>query len=651
MAMPVLLLAGLIAIAGMAWQVGTDQQILFLRHQAGARWIHVARPFEFGSWRDASLSHTSEFRVAFELSSERRPSEPAPELILHALRAVAVQLDGSTLHNDRADEPRIDWRVPRRVVLPADLAAGHHEIRITVSNSTGPPLLLAYCEALDLRSGSGWSARTPGGTWAPAIDADEVPASELTGTFPPVSDAVGSIALWLAAVFLAVAGLFLAWERQWLPAALREKKWSSGLFATTVAVAWCVLIANNLPKLPGSMGMDVHGHLEYMQYLSANLALPLASDGWQMFQPPLYYAVSVLISRPLLGWVSGDSVLLVLRLFPMLCGLAMVLLCHRVARAVFPERADLRTIATCVGALTPMGLALSQSLGNEPLAAVWSAWAIALSVEALRDPALAANTRKQLTLGLVLGLALLTKVSVLVLVPPLLAAGVSALRRSGAPWHAVALAAARVGGVCALVSGWYYIRNWIRLGHPFVGGWDPARGILWWQDPGYRTWEQYRSFGESLIHPIFAGTNGLWDGLYSTMWLDGMLSGKFGGTLPPWNLAPLLAGAWLGLLPLALILIGAGRSITRAARGGNDRLAFCAVAIFFGLIAVIWISVTVPTYSAIKATYLLGFLPCFGVLAAAGYETLARQSWLRVLLAGGIGCWAVFAYVAYFAIG
>jgi hypothetical protein len=90
MAMPVLLLAGLIAIAGMAWQVGTDQQILFLRHQAGARWIHVARPFEFGSWRDASLSHTSEFRVAFELSSERRPSEPAPELILHALRAVAV---------------------------------------------------------------------------------------------------------------------------------------------------------------------------------------------------------------------------------------------------------------------------------------------------------------------------------------------------------------------------------------------------------------------------------------------------------------------------------------------------------------------------------------------------------------------------------
>ncbi|MBW2693619.1 MAG: glycosyltransferase family 39 protein [Deltaproteobacteria bacterium] len=651
MAMPALLLAGLIAIAGMAWQVRTDQRVLFLRHQAEARWIHVARPFEFGSWRDTSLAHTSEFRVAFELPSERRPSEPAPELTLHALRAVVVQLDGRTLHDDRADEPRIDWRAPRRVALPTQLAAGRHEIRITVSNATGPPLLLAYCEALDLRSGSGWSARTLGGSWAPARDADEIPASELTGTFPPVSEAVGSLALWLAAVFLAVAGLLLAWERQWLPAALRERKWSSGLFATTVAVAWCVLIVNNLPRLPGSMGMDVHGHLEYMQYLSANLALPLASDGWQMFQPPLYYAASVLISRPLLGLVAGDSVLLVLRLFPMLCGLAMVLLCHRVARSVFPERADLRTIATCVGALTPMGLSLSQTLGNEPLAAVWSAWAIALSVEALRVPAVAAIPRKQLALGVVLGLGLLTKVSVLVLVPPILAAGVSALRRSGATWQTTAVAVARVGGACTLVSGWYYVRNWIRLGHPFVGGWDPARGILWWQDPGYRTWEQYLSFGESLIHPIFAGTHGLWDGLHSTMWLDGMLSGKFGGTLPPWNLAPLLAGAWLGLLPLALILIGVGRSLWRAARGESDGLAFSAVAICFGLIAVSWISVTVPTYSAIKATYLLGFLPCFGVLAAAGYEALARQTWPRALLAGGIGCWAVFAYVAYFAIG
>ena len=134
------------------------------------------------------------------------------------------------------------------------------------------------------------------------------------------------------------------------------------------------------------------------------------------------------------------------------------------------------------------------------------------------------------------------------------------------------------------------------------------------------------------------------------MWLDGMLSGKVGGTLPPWNFAALLAGAWLGLLPFALIVLGAGRGVVRAARGESDGLAFCAVAVGAGLAAVIWISLTVPTYSSIKATYLLAFLPCFGVLAAAGYEPLARRAWARPLLAGGIACWAVFAYAAYFAI-
>jgi hypothetical protein len=214
----------------------------------------------------------------------------------------------------------------------------------------------------------------------------------------------------------------------------------------------------------------------------------------------------------------------------------------------------------------------------------------------------------------------------------------------------MAAAIARVGGVCSLISGWYYVRNWIVLGQPFVGGWDPARGIAWWQDPGYRTWQQYLSFGESLSHPIYAGTNGLWDGLHATMWLDGMLSGKVAGTLPPWNFAPLLAGAWLGLLPLALILLGAGPAIVRAVRGESDGLTFSVVAIGAGLTAVIWISLTVPTYSAIKASYLLAFLPCFGVLAAAGYETLARRAWLRPLLVGAIGCWALFAYAAYFVI-
>jgi len=651
LALPALLLALALAFAGMAWRAATDPGVVFLRPAMGARWLHVDRPFELGTWRDASLAHTSEFRTAFELRAARSSGEPAPELVLYALREAVVALDGRVLHDDRGRERPLDWRAPRRVSLPADLAVGRHELAIAVTNPAGPPLVLAACEALGLRSGVGWDARMRGGAWRPALDADDLPAPAVSRTFPRVSEAVASLALWIAVAFLAAAGASLAWARGWLPAALRRLQAPPGLLAGAIAAAWGLLIANNLPRLPASMGMDVHGHLEYMEYLNAKLAVPLATDGWQMFQPPLYYALSVLVSRPLLGVLSGDALLRLLRLVPMLCGLALALLCHRASRAVFPGRRDLQAIATGVGALAPMSLALAQSLGNEPLAAVWSAWAIALGLEALRDPALAADVRRQVVLGVVLGLGLLTKASVLLVAPPLLAAGIAALRRGGASRGAIVAAVARVGGVCALLSGWYYARNWIRLGRPFVGGWEPVRGIAWWQDPGYRTWEQYRSFGESLVHPIYAGTSGLWDGLHATLWLDGMLSGKWGGTLPPWNFTPMLAGAWLGLLPLALILLGAGRALVRAARGETDGLSFCAVAVCTGIAAVVWISLTVPTYSAIKATYLTGLLPCLGALAASGYALLAQRRWLRPLLVGGLGCWAVFAYAAYFAIG
>jgi hypothetical protein len=298
-----------------------------------------------------------------------------------------------------------------------------------------------------------------------------------------------------------------------------------------------------------------------------------------------------------------------------------------------------------------MNLYVSQSLGNEPLAALASALALVWSLEAVAQPRLAALTRRQLALGAILGIGLLSKVTVLLLVAPVLLAIAAALWRSGAPVRALGAATARISALALLVSGGYYGWVWVRLGRPFIGGWDPARGIAWWQDPGYRTADQYLSFGESLHHPIYAGYRSVWDGLYTTMWLDGTLSGKVSGVLPPWHTEALLAGAWLGLVPLALILLGVARAAGRLRRGAGDPIVLAAGTVGLYLAALLWLSLQVPTYSTLKASYTLGLLPCYGVLAAAGLEALPRRAWLRVPLAAGLACWAVFAYAAYFARG
>ena len=74
-----------------------------------------------------------------------------------------------------------------------------------------------------------------------------------------------------------------------------------------------LLLANKLPQLAGPFGFDRDGHLEYIDYILQHKALPLADDGWQMYQPPLFYLLSTLILRPF-GWsASVDAAVLALR--------------------------------------------------------------------------------------------------------------------------------------------------------------------------------------------------------------------------------------------------------------------------------------------------------------------------------------------------
>ena len=78
--------------------------------------------------------------------------------------------------------------------------------------------------------------------------------------------------------------------------------------------------------------------------------------------------------------------------------------------------------------------------------------------------------------------------------------------------------------IALTVAGWYYLRNWIEMGRFFVGGWDAMRDIVWWQDPGYRTFRQCYIFGESIFYPVFSSIYGFWDAIYSSFWADGYLS-------------------------------------------------------------------------------------------------------------------------------
>ncbi len=141
----------------------------------------------------------------------------------------------------------------------------------------------------------------------------------------------------------------------------------------------------------------------------------------------------------------------------------------------------------------------------------------------------------------------------------------------------------------------------------------------------------------------------MWDTLYSSLWLDGNASGLMVGPRDfPWNLNWMLAGAWLGLVPMALLLGSPVACLGRDLRSSRNALLFALAAVAVYLAAILDLYIGLPVLSTAKATYTLGLLPCYGLLAAAGAAPLLRFRILRAVIGSAVACWAIAAYAAYF---
>lgn len=561
-----------------------------------------------------------------------------------ALKTAEIRLDGEVLTAFAPREAWDHWQEIQTIKLP-ELARGSHHLEIAVLNHNGPALWQASCRELAVSTANGWEARLPGGDWKLAKSVHEpwIPSSARQA--PSLRQALRS-QVW---------GLVAAFGFWWAAIARIGRRKNAGGSGGSSAVAarvrwviiglWSLMAFNNELKLTFH-GFDATAHSEYIRYILEHRRIPFANEGWQMFQPPLYHLLGAVIYgliSPLkvsYGWHA-------VRLMTMACGVLQVEVCYRAVRRVFPGRDDVQIIGTLVGGLMPMNVYMSQALGNEPLAGLLSAMTIVIGLGFL-DGEYADRPKWWMLLGVTWGLAMLAKVTPLLLGIPLLVMCLRGTFVRRIPLVRVVTAAASVLGATFFVCGWYYARNWLVLGRPFVGGWDPARGIEWWQDPGYRTAEHLVTFGESLRYPIWAGHAGLWDGLYSTMWLDGYLHATTWSSRPPWNDMLLICTAGLALIPLTVIGVGALRMVVVQETHLRWSLGASLLAIGILLAAVANLYLRLPVYSAAKGTYLMGLLPCFAILAAAGCDGLRSHPLAGRILQAALLTWATCVYAAYF---
>lgn len=633
------LLAGMAAFVALLYRVASPQ---LLMPQAGARWVVSANPPHLGAQRPQPRK--AQFRTLAAL-----PAPPSSAVAqLRSLGQSELYVNGRKVART---EPRQGRLESAGAELAPYLRAGDNEIVVLTRHSWGPAAILLSCPALGLPAFIDWQVSADGRAWATAgaatdraVETGARPKSMMQWNGPQQLAAHVPLLLLLAAAGAAAAFALEFALRRAAPAPARADQLLRA-WQWTLLLGLAMLQAWNFTRLEPTLGMDMRQHVEYIDYILQLRALPFADEGWQLFQPPLAYLSAAAAEMLRAAVAPAVQPLSVLRMLTLACSLGTAWAACRICALAF-ERAGTAAAAMVLAVFLPVGLYMAPAFSNEPFAALFGALLALESVRLLKGAGAPAWTIARA--GVWLGLGLLSKPSVLLLLPALLAvAAWRAYRVAG--WAAGARAGGAVVALALAIAGWWYVRNVIHFGRPFVGGWEAGRGNDWWQYPGFRVPEHWLRFGEALVRPIYSGLDSFWDSIYSTLWLDGSLSGQMSMEhAPHWNYPFMATLALLSLPVTAAIAWGAARALWRPASALEHGLAWFACAnLALFLMAMAGVYGQVPAYSAGKGSYLLSALGCLPILAGLGVDKLMQRTYGQLAVGAYAAIWLGFVALAF----
>lgn len=207
-------------------------------------------------------------------------------------------------------------------------------------------------------------------------------------------------------------------------------------------------------------------------------------------QPPLYYLIASAISAPFdmsdfdavrtpnphavagnAAFFGNKNLLLhdtpypvlegtalavyAVRMFSLVLGVVTVYFVYRCGQLVAPDRPVVAVLAAGITAFNPMFLFIAASVNNDNLVTALNSVIIYLLLALLRH---GFDTRRSVAMGVLVGLAALSKISALVLIPVLFGAAAWIYYRRRDQRGLIIFSTALVMGIVVL-AGWWYVRN------------------------------------------------------------------------------------------------------------------------------------------------------------------------------------------------
>jgi len=414
------------------------------------------------------------------------------------------------------------------------------------------------------------------------------------------------------------------------------------------ATLGAVIRVSNAFVYPIDMGYDASGNWDYVALLLDSWALPAPGEGWATAHPPFFYYLAAGISRAV-GSLDKPTAVHAVRLVMAAAGLVGVGLAVALVRRVDPENIRRTFIAGALLLFLPVHIYMSAMLSEEILVtALISIVVVGVGTDLLSPPTRGRALLRAAIFGAVAGLALLTKLTGLLVVGAGSAAYLIDGMRSGeniAAFHrALAFTA-----VAFLVGGWFYAWNWVNYGFIYPHGLE-IHSVMFSMPPGTRTlsdylWIPWQTFGEpNLLSPSLL--HSVWGSTYVTIWFDGHrhFLPTSGSAVAKIGMAILV----LGLVPTAAFAVGlwrGGRRVLQTIRGPDVVLILLVVSTLAGYVLFTWRN---PWFAVLKGSFLLGLSVPFSYYASEVLADWTRDRGLRsVAVFGCLGLLALMVMVTF----